>query len=69
MRDSWTIGPLTKLTYDERQTINTAIKEELNSYKREANRRYPDPDASIQTDTTLDEVEGSPAREKPLTSS
>ena len=42
MKDSWTIGPLTKFTYDERQTLRQAIKGEVQAYQEIANERFND---------------------------
>lgn len=29
LKDSWSIGPLSKFTYDERQTLGQAVKKEI----------------------------------------
>ena len=42
MKDSWTIGPLSKFTYDERQTLRQAIKAEVQEYQELANEIFND---------------------------
>ena len=42
MRDSWTLGPLTKFSYEEKNIIKKAVKEEMDRYKAYADERYAD---------------------------
>jgi hypothetical protein len=42
MKDSWTLGPLTKFSYEEKNIIKKAVKEEMDRYKTYADERYAD---------------------------
>lgn len=42
MKDSWTIGPLSKFTYDEKQSLRQAIKSEVQDYQELANEAFND---------------------------
>jgi hypothetical protein len=42
MKDSWSLGPLSKFTFDERQIIKQAVKGEMDRYKAFAEDRYAD---------------------------
>lgn len=42
MNDSWTIGPLSKFSHNEKKVIKEAMKEELNRYQVQAKKRYDD---------------------------
>ena len=40
MRDSWSLGPLSSITFDERKAIKKACKEQIDSYQQQAADRY-----------------------------
>ena len=42
LNDTWSIGPLSKFNYDEKQTLHKAMKEKLQGYHKIANERYSD---------------------------
>ena len=42
LRDTWTLGPLSKLSYEERNIIKQALAEEMKKYSEVASERHPD---------------------------
>ena len=41
MKDTWTLDPLSKFTFEERSQMKLALKVELNSYIYTAEKRHP----------------------------
>ena len=42
LKDTWSVGPLSKFTYEERQVLRQALGEEIERYQAVARERYAD---------------------------
>ena len=42
MKDTWTIGPLSKFSFDEKAELGKYMKEEFDRYNKVAHEKYSD---------------------------
>ena len=42
MKDTWSVGPLSKFTFEERRAIKVAMKDEIDRYQDIAAQRFPE---------------------------